>query len=51
MDGFAYTIDLENGKARSLQQRPEIQRVDLRQSVLQLKEYKVDLETLQDQLP
>ena len=30
MNGFAYTIDLENGKARSLQQRPEIQRVDLK---------------------
>lgn len=34
MDGFAYTIDLESGKARQLQQRPEIQRTDLKQSVL-----------------
>ena len=50
MDGFANTIDLENGKSRSLQQRPEIQRVDLKQSVLQLKEYRIDLETIQDQL-
>lgn len=51
MDGFAYTIDLEGGKARSLQQRPEIQRTDLKQSILQLKDYGVDLERIQAQLP
>ena len=51
MDGYAYLVDLDKSKKMDAQQKPEIQRIDLKQSILELKKIGIDLETLQGELP
>ncbi|CAL6051262.1 Pre-mRNA-splicing_factor ATP-dependent RNA helicase [Hexamita inflata] len=49
-DGFAYLIDVDSSQ-KVEQQKPEISRIDLKQTILELRDIQINLEDINNSLP